>query len=29
MSNLLAISWWEHVKFQWDDDVHFILEQHA
>jgi len=30
LSNCLAISWWEQVNFQWDnDEVHFILDQHA
>jgi hypothetical protein len=25
-----AIVWQEHITFQWDDnDVHFILDQHA
>ena len=25
-----AISWWEQVNFQWDDDeVCFVLDQHA
>jgi hypothetical protein len=25
-----AISWWEQVIFQWnDDEVHFVLDQHA
>jgi len=25
-----AISWWEQVNFQWDDDeVRFILDQHS
>jgi hypothetical protein len=25
-----AISWWEKITFQWDDDdVHFVLDQHA
>ena len=25
-----AISWWEQVNFQWDDDeVRFVLDQHA
>ena len=25
-----AISWWEQITFQWDDDdVHFVLDQHA
>jgi hypothetical protein len=23
-----AISWREQVNFQWDDDVHFALDQH-
>ena len=24
------VSWWEQVNFQWnDDDVHFVLDQHA
>jgi hypothetical protein len=24
------ISWWEQVKFRWDDDnVHFVLDQYA
>jgi hypothetical protein len=24
------MSWWEQVNFQWDDDdVHFVLDQHA
>ena len=28
--NFSAISWWEQVNFQWDDDdVCFVLEQHA
>jgi hypothetical protein len=29
--NFSAISWWEQVIFQWDDDdeVHFVLDQHA
>ena len=27
---LSAISWWEQVNFQWDDDeVRFVLDQHA
>ena len=26
----LAISWWEQVNFQWDDDeIHFVLDQHS
>jgi hypothetical protein len=26
----LAISWWEQVNFQWnDDEVRFVLDQHA
>jgi len=25
-----AISWWEKINFQWDDDeVRFVLDQHA
>jgi hypothetical protein len=25
-----AISWWEQVKFQWnDDEIRFVLDQHA
>jgi hypothetical protein len=24
-----AISWWEQVTFQWDDDVCFVLDQQA
>ena len=24
-----AISWREQVNVQWDDDVHFVLDQHA
>jgi hypothetical protein len=29
-SNFSAISWGEQVTFQWDDDeVHFVLDQHA
>ena len=28
--NFSAISGWEEVTFQWDDnDVHFVLNQHA
>ena len=28
--NLLAISFWEQVNFQWDDDeVRFVLDQHT
>ena len=26
---LTAISWREQVNFQWDDDAHFVLDQHA
>ena len=26
---LLSISWRKQVNFQWDDDVHFLLDQHA
>ena len=30
LSNVSVISWWEQVNFQWDDDdVHFVLDQHA
>ena len=30
LSNFTAISWWKQVSFQWDDDeVHFVLDQHA
>ena len=30
LSNFSAISWREQVIFQWDDDeVHFVLDQHA
>jgi hypothetical protein len=30
-SNISAISWWEQVNFQGDndDEVHFVLDQHA
>jgi hypothetical protein len=29
-ATFLAISWWEQVNLQWDDDeVHFVLDQHA
>jgi hypothetical protein len=29
-SNFSAISWGEQATFQWDDDeVHFVLDQHA
>jgi hypothetical protein len=29
-SNFSAISWWEQVNFQWDDDeVRIVLAQHA
>jgi hypothetical protein len=30
-SNFSAISWWEQVNFQGDndDEVHFVLDQHA
>ena len=29
-SNFSAISWWEQVNFQWDDDeVRFVLDQHT
>jgi hypothetical protein len=24
-----AISWREHDNFHWDDEVHFVLDQHA
>ena len=28
--NFSAISWWEQVNFQWndDDEIHFVLDQH-
>jgi hypothetical protein len=26
--NVSAISWQEQVTFQWDDDVHFVFDQH-
>ena len=26
---LTAISWREQVNFQWDDEAHFVLDQHA
>jgi hypothetical protein len=31
VNNFSAISWQEQVTFQWDDDddVHFVLDQHA
>ena len=30
LSNISAISWREQVTCQWDDDeVHFVLDQHA
>jgi hypothetical protein len=31
INDALAISWQDHVNFQWDDDdeVHFVLDQHA
>ena len=30
VSDFSAISWWEQVNFQWDDDdVHFVLDQHT
>jgi hypothetical protein len=30
LSNFSAISWREQVNFQWEDDeVHFVLDQHA
>jgi hypothetical protein len=30
LSNFSAISWQDQVNFQWgDDEVHFILDQHA
>ena len=34
LSNFSAIPWWEQVNFQWeedddDDEVHFVLDQHA
>jgi hypothetical protein len=30
LSNFSAISWWEQVNFQWDDDEdRFVLNQHA
>ena len=28
-SNFSAISWREQVNFQWDDEVRFVLDQHA
>jgi hypothetical protein len=28
-SNFSAISWGEQVNFQWDDEVRFVLDQHA
>jgi len=30
LSNFSAISWWEQLNFQWDnDEVRFVLDQHA
>jgi hypothetical protein len=29
MSNISAKSWQEQVTFWWDDDVLFVLDQHA
>ena len=29
MCNSSPISWWEQVTFWWDDNVRFILDQHA
>jgi hypothetical protein len=30
LSNISAMSWWEQVNFQWnDDEVRFELDQHA
>ena len=29
MSNLSAISWREQIRFRCDDDVRFLLDQHA
>jgi hypothetical protein len=31
LSNFSVISWQEQVDFQWDDDddIHFVLDQHA
>jgi len=30
LSNFSAISWREQANFQWDDEeVHFVLDQHA
>ena len=30
LSNFSAISWWEQVYFQWnDDEVYFVLDKHA
>ena len=30
LSNFSAISWWEQVNIQWnDDEVRFVLDQHA
>ena len=30
LRNVSAISWWEQVNFQWDDDdIRFALDQHA
>jgi hypothetical protein len=27
---LYQLTWWEQVNFQWnDDEVHFVLDQHA
>ena len=28
-SNFSAISWREQVNFQWDDEIRFVLDQHA
>jgi hypothetical protein len=27
VSNMSAISWWEQVTVQWDNDVYFVLDQ--
>ena len=29
LSNFSAISWREQINFQWDDEVRFVIDQHA
>ena len=29
LNKFSAICWWEHVTFWWDDNVRFVLGQHA